>query len=53
MAGQQFWGIQGWRCAFILMATLSALIGFLVLLYVVDSRKRFPTTPDASESSDR
>uniref|UniRef100_A0A0R0HD99 Major facilitator superfamily (MFS) profile domain-containing protein n=2 Tax=Glycine subgen. Soja TaxID=1462606 RepID=A0A0R0HD99_SOYBN len=53
MAGQQFWGIQGWRCPFILMATLSALIGFLVLLYVVDSRKRFPTTPDASESSDR
>nr|KYP66718.1 hypothetical protein KK1_013024 [Cajanus cajan] len=53
MAGQQFWGIQGWRCAFILMATLSALIGFLVLLYVVDPRKRLPATRDALESSDR
>ncbi|XP_061374461.1 uncharacterized protein LOC133316698 isoform X1 [Gastrolobium bilobum] len=53
MAGQQFWGIQGWRCAFILMATLSALIGFLVLLYVVDPRKGYTTTHDATESSDR
>ncbi|XP_027362693.1 uncharacterized protein LOC113870301 [Abrus precatorius] len=53
MAGQQFWGIQGWRCAFILMATLSTLIGFLVMLYVVDPRKRFTSTRDASEISDR
>lgn len=53
MAGQQFWGIQGWRCAFILMATLSALIGTLVLLYVVEPKKRFTTNVDASQSSDR
>lgn len=53
MAGQQFWGIPGWRCAFILMAALSALIGFLVLVYVVDPKKRNITAHDASESSDR
>lgn len=53
MAGKQFWGIQGWRCAFILMATLSAFIGILVLLYVVEPKKRFSTTHDASESSER
>ncbi|KAF7828817.1 MFS transporter [Senna tora] len=53
MAGQQFWGIEGWRCAFILMATLSALIGFLVLLFVVDPRKIIITARDVSESSDR
>ncbi|XP_019423463.1 PREDICTED: uncharacterized protein LOC109332839 isoform X1 [Lupinus angustifolius] len=51
MAGHQFWGIQGWRCAFILMATLSAIIGFLVLKYVVDPRQRYTTTHDARESS--
>ncbi|XP_010446742.1 PREDICTED: uncharacterized protein LOC104729498 [Camelina sativa] len=39
MAGSQFWGIPGWRCAFIMMATLSALIGLLVFLFVVDPRK--------------
>lgn len=39
MAGQDFWGIPGWRCAFIMMAMLSALIGFLVLVFVIDPRK--------------
>uniref|UniRef100_A0A1J3K0N1 Protein spinster n=1 Tax=Noccaea caerulescens TaxID=107243 RepID=A0A1J3K0N1_NOCCA len=39
MAGSDFWGIPGWRCAFIMMATLSAVIGLLVLLFVVDPRK--------------
>ncbi|KAF9620255.1 hypothetical protein IFM89_010990 [Coptis chinensis] len=38
MAGQEYWGIPGWRCAFILMALLSSLIGLLVFLFVVDPR---------------
>ncbi|KAK4781087.1 hypothetical protein SAY87_017193 [Trapa incisa] len=39
MAGQNYWGIPGWRCAFIMMATLSSMIGFLVLVFVIDPRK--------------
>lgn len=39
MAGHEFGGTPGWRCAFILMAAVSALIGFLVFLFVVDPRK--------------
>lgn len=39
MAGSKFWGIPGWRCAFIMMASLSAVIGLLVFLFVVDPRK--------------
>ncbi|KAK9284304.1 hypothetical protein L1049_023475 [Liquidambar formosana] len=53
MAGQRFWGIQGWRCAFIMMATLSALIGFLVFLFVIDPRKTIKTTRDTGEDSER
>ncbi|CAJ2646338.1 unnamed protein product [Trifolium pratense] len=53
MAGQTFWGIQGWRCAFVLMASLSAFIGFLVLLYVDDPRKRISATQNASDSSEK
>ncbi|GAU16589.1 hypothetical protein TSUD_233410 [Trifolium subterraneum] len=53
MAGQTFWGIQGWRCAFVLMASLSAFIGFLVLLYVDDPRKRISGTQNASDSSEK
>ncbi|RVW23073.1 hypothetical protein CK203_102451 [Vitis vinifera] len=53
MAGQQFWGIPGWRCAFIMMATLSSLIGFLVFQYVVDPRRTINITHDSGENSDR
>ena len=53
MAGQQFWGIPGWRCAFIMMATLSSLIGFLVFQYVVDPRRIINITYDSGENSDR
>lgn len=48
MAGQNFWGIPGWRCAFILMAMLSALIGLLVFLFVTDPRK-LQSTGESSE----
>ncbi|KAE8651955.1 hypothetical protein Csa_006366 [Cucumis sativus] len=50
MAGQQYFGVEGWRCAFILMATLSAIIGILVYMFVVDPRK---TINNIQESSDR
>ena len=53
MAGQQFGGIPKWRCAFIFMATLSAVIGCLILIYVIDSRNRIPAIHDASDGSDR
>ncbi|RWW26409.1 hypothetical protein BHE74_00045507, partial [Ensete ventricosum] len=39
MAGHEYWGIPGWRCAFIMMASLSLLIGVLVFLFVVDPRR--------------
>uniref|UniRef100_A0A0D6R8T3 Major facilitator superfamily (MFS) profile domain-containing protein n=1 Tax=Araucaria cunninghamii TaxID=56994 RepID=A0A0D6R8T3_ARACU len=42
LAGYTFWGIAGWRCAFILMALLSSLIGLLVFVLVVDPRKMLP-----------
>ncbi|XP_031249232.1 uncharacterized protein LOC116107078 isoform X1 [Pistacia vera] len=53
MAGQQFWGMPGWRCAFILMATLSVLIGCLVFLFVVDPRKQTSVTHVSGENFDR
>lgn len=39
MAGYDYWGIPGWRFAFIVMATLSCLIAFLVFSFVIDPRK--------------
>ncbi|KAJ0966307.1 hypothetical protein J5N97_027445 [Dioscorea zingiberensis] len=36
MAGEEYWGIPGWRCAFIMMSLLSLLIGVLVYSFVVD-----------------
>ncbi|VVA99509.1 unnamed protein product [Arabis nemorensis] len=39
MAGHDFSGIPGWRCAFMLMATISAVIGILVFLFATDPRK--------------
>lgn len=40
MAGHNFFGISGWRCAFILSATLSAMIGILVFFFVTDPREK-------------
>ncbi|XP_008241629.1 PREDICTED: multidrug resistance protein 2 [Prunus mume] len=53
MAGEQYWNVPGWRCAFILMASLSSLIGFLVLLFVVDPRKTVNFTHGTDHGSDR
>ncbi|KAL5754730.1 hypothetical protein ACOSP7_022950 [Xanthoceras sorbifolium] len=53
MAGQEFFGMPGWRCAFILMATLSVLIGVLVFLFVVDPKKTNSITHSTGENFDR
>jgi MFS family permease len=53
MAGQQYWGVPGWRCAFIMMATLSSLIGFLVFLFVVDPRKTISITHDTGKDEEK
>ncbi|GAB4848883.1 hypothetical protein Ancab_003693 [Ancistrocladus abbreviatus] len=50
MAGHQYWGLPGWRFAFIMMAILSTLIGFLVFMFVVDPR-RTHNTKEAAERS--
>lgn len=48
MAGHEYWGIPGWRVVFIMMAALSAFIGLLVFMFVVD-----PRSYASSEASDR
>lgn len=53
MAGHEFWGIPGWRFAFVVMATLSTFIGFLVFSFVVDPRKKTSGQRDISKHSDR
>ncbi|XP_024978110.1 uncharacterized protein LOC112515490 [Cynara cardunculus var. scolymus] len=51
MAGHEFWGIPGWRCAFVLMALLSCAIGFLVFMFVVDPKRLITTDPNGGETS--
>ncbi|XP_050382401.1 uncharacterized protein LOC126799279 [Argentina anserina] len=53
MAGDMYWSIPGWRIAFVLMAALSSLIGFLVFIFVVDPRKVVPITHGADQSFER
>lgn len=53
MAGNIYWSVPGWRIAFILMAALSSLIGFLVFMFVVDPRKTVHITHGADQSSER
>lgn len=53
MAGHQYWGVPGWRFAFILMAALSSLIGFLVFLFVVDPRKTISINHDTGEAEEK
>ncbi|KAL4582557.1 hypothetical protein LXL04_007109 [Taraxacum kok-saghyz] len=49
MAGHEFWGVPGWRCAFVLMAMTSCLIGFLVFLFVVDPKRLTSIDRDGKE----
>lgn len=53
MAGQNYWGIPGWRFAFIMMALLSLLIGVLVFLFVADPRKTSGIAFETCEDSER
>ncbi|BAF21078.2 Os07g0208900 [Oryza sativa Japonica Group] len=39
MAGNDYWGLAGWRVAFIMVALVSLIIGILVYLYATDPRK--------------
>ncbi|KAK3033846.1 hypothetical protein RJ639_034264 [Escallonia herrerae] len=52
MAGYEFWGVPGWRCAFIIFATLSCIIGFLVFVFVVDPRRTISIDHATGESPD-
>ncbi|MCL7031437.1 hypothetical protein MKW94_013425 [Papaver nudicaule] len=54
MAGQEFWGIPGWRCAFIMMAILSSLIGISVFIFGIDPRELHKDiTLETAEGSER
>lgn len=53
MAGHQFFGMPGWRFAFIMMASLSVLIGFLVYVFVDDPRKTDAITHNSGEDLER
>lgn len=53
MAGYEFWGVPGWRCAFIMMATLSSLIGLLVFVFVIDPGRKTPVDRITRDSLDR
>ncbi|XP_051127516.1 uncharacterized protein LOC127248956 [Andrographis paniculata] len=49
MAGYDFGGLPGWRCAFVMMGALSCLIGYLVFRFVVDPKR----ISDTGKISDR
>ncbi|KAJ0982659.1 hypothetical protein J5N97_010914 [Dioscorea zingiberensis] len=53
MAGQEYWGIPGWRCAFIMMSLLSLLIGVLVYTFVVDPGRTSHLTSVTDEDFER
>ncbi|CAH2051316.1 unnamed protein product [Thlaspi arvense] len=40
MAGHVIYGVSGWRCAYLLSATLSTMIGFLMFFFVTDPREK-------------
>lgn len=53
MAGHEYWGMPGWRFAFLNMASVSLLIGVLVYLYVVDPRNSSPVHIASEVDSER
>ncbi|CAI9110716.1 OLC1v1010785C1 [Oldenlandia corymbosa var. corymbosa] len=53
MAGHDYLGIPGWRFAFIVTATLSCLIAFLVYTFVEDPEKRTTGDYEKIKSSSR
>ncbi|XP_051177538.1 uncharacterized protein [Lolium perenne] len=53
MAGRDYWGLPGWRFAFIVVAFVSLLIGLLVYFYTVDPRKVSPSNFGDEDSHER
>jgi predicted MFS family arabinose efflux permease len=53
VAGGDYYGFPGWRLAFIAVAFVSLLIGFLVYFYVIDPRKMSPSHFGADEDHER
>jgi MFS family permease len=53
MAGRDYWGLPGWRFAFIVVAFASLLIGLLVYFYTVDPRKVSPSNIGDEDSHER
>ena len=53
VAGRDYYGLPGWRLAFISVAFVSLLIGFLVYLYAVDPRKTTPSHFGGDEDNKR
>ncbi|XP_071731313.1 uncharacterized protein [Rutidosis leptorrhynchoides] len=49
MAGHEFLGVPGWRCAFVMVSALSCVISGLVFLFVVDPKR----VPARNELLDR
>ncbi|CAK9153092.1 unnamed protein product [Ilex paraguariensis] len=53
MAGYEFLGIPGWRCALIIMSTLSSIVALLVFSFVVDPRRKSAINHSCDKNSER
>jgi len=53
VAGGDYYGLPGWRLAFISVAFVSFVIGLLVYLYAVDPRKTSPSHYGSDEDNER
>jgi len=53
VAGGDYYGLPGWRLAFISVAFVSFIIGLLVYLYAVDPRKTSPSHYVGDEDNER
>ncbi|CAI9282605.1 unnamed protein product [Lactuca saligna] len=49
MAGHEFWGVPGWRFAFLMISALSCVIASLVFMFVVDPKRLVTVDPDRKE----
>lgn len=49
MAGHEFWGVPGWRFAFLMISALSCVIACLVFMFVVDPKRLVTVDPDRNE----
>jgi hypothetical protein len=53
VAGGDYYGLPGWRLAFISVAFVSFVIGLLVYLYAVDPRKMSTSHYGGDEDNER